>query len=252
MAFLGDFGKIFLGGRTTQDIGGSIGTFVGSKFGPTGAKIGETVGRDIGKDIGEIGNKVDVSAPAAGVDSPATTLNVSQTGQLGMLRDPRDVAMDRNRQAFIGGFGIPGVIGQIGRQLTRPGVGGLIGGLGAGAAAEFVMDQFGNQKKLIITRRLQRDTKKLFIMSGGNIDFVSQQSLFFLGKDLSPEQVLAVLFKTFKNQGPYVTKAAVRKTRATIRKLDTLQMLKDQMCPPKRTTPRRRTMGSTTKVLQVK
>jgi hypothetical protein len=90
------------------------------------------------------------------------------------------------------------------------------------------------------------------MMTGGNIDIVSQQSLFFLGKDLSPQQVLAVLFKTFKNQGPYVTKAAVRKTRSTIRKLDTLQALKDQMCPPKRAAPRRRTMGSTTKVLQVK
>ena len=97
--------------------------------------------------------------------------------------------------------------------------------VGAGAAAEFVMDQFGNQKKLVITRKLQRDTKKLFMMTGGNIDIVSQQSLFFLGKDLSPQQVLAVLFKTFKNQGPYVTKAAVRKTRQTIRKLDTLEML---------------------------
>jgi hypothetical protein len=160
------------------------------------------------------------------------------------------------QQAFIGGAGLGALAtqgaGALGRLLSRPGVGGLIGGVGAGAAAEFVMDRFGNQKKLVITRKLQRDTKKLFMMTGGDIEIVSQQSFFFLDKDLSPQQVLAILFKTFKNQGPYVTKAAVRKTRSTIRKLDTLQALKDQMCPPKRATPRRRTMGSTTKVLQVK
>ena len=252
MAFLGDFGKVFLGGRTTQDVGGSIGSFVGSKFGAIGSKVGETVGRDIGKDIGEIGaNNVDVSAPPAGVDSAATTLPVSQTGMI----MPQRAGMG-SQQAFIGGAGLGALatqgIGALARTLSRPGVGGLIGGLGAGAAAEFVMDQFGNSKKLVITRKLQRDTKKLFMMTGGNIDIVSQQSLFFLGKDLSPQQVLAVLFKTFKNQGPYVTKAAVRKTRSTIRKLDTLQALKDQMCPPRRTAPRRRTVGSTTKVLQVK
>jgi len=252
MAFLGDFGKVFLGGRTTQDVGGSIGSFVGSKFGAIGSKVGETVGRDIGKDIGEIGaNNVDVSAPPAGVDSAATTLPVSQTGMI----MPQRAGMG-SQQAFIGGAGLGALatqgVGALARTLSRPGVGGLIGGLGAGAAAEFVMDQFGNSKKLVITRKLQRDTKKLFMMTGGNIDIVSQQSLFFLGKDLSPQQVLAVLFKTFKNQGPYVTKAAVRKTRSTIRKLDTLQALKHQMCPPRRAAPRRRTMGSTTKVLQVK
>lgn len=252
MAFLGDFGKTFLGGATTRDVGGSIGSFIGSAFGETGAKVGGTIGADIGQDLGQIGStKLDVSARPAGVDSKATTLPVSQTGMI----MPMGTTFE-NRQAFIGGAGLGALatqgIGAIARGLSRPGVGGLIGGLGVGAAAEFVMDQFGNQKKLVITRKLQRDTKKLFMMTGGNIDIVSQQSLFFLGKDLSPQQVLAVLFKTFKNQGPYVTKAAVRKTRSTMRKLETLEALKNQMCPPRRAAPRRRTTGSTTKVLQVK
>lgn len=194
----------------------------------------------------------DVSAPPAGVDSPATTFNISQTSALGMARDPRDVAMDRSRVTTAGGFGVPGIISQVGRQLTRPGVGGALTGFGTGMIAEFVTDIFGNTKKLVITRKLQRETKKLFMMSGGDLGIVSANSLAFLGKDLSEQQVLMVLFKTFKNQGPYVTKAAVRKTRQTIRKLDTLEQLKAQMCPPRRAPARRRTMGSTTKVLQVK
>ena len=157
------------------------------------------------------------------------------------------------QQAFIGGLAplVTQGIGQAARLLSRPSVGGAIGGLGLGAAAEFFIDQFGQPKKLVITRRLQRDTKKLFMMLGGNLSVLSQQSNFFLGKNLSEEQLLMILFKTFKNQGPYVTKAAVRKTRSTIRKMETLCDLKDRLAPPRRPAPRRRAT-TTTKVLQVK
>ena len=77
---------------------------------------------------------------------------------------------------------------------------------------------FGNTKKLVITRKLQRDVKKVFMMSGGDLGFVSANSMMLFGKTLSQGQLLQILFKTFKNQGPYVTKAAVRKTSSTIRK----------------------------------
>ena len=71
------------------------------------------------------------------------------------------------------------------------------------------------------------------MMSAGDISFVAQNSGMLFGKNLSEDQILQILFKTFKNQGPYVTKAAVRKTRATIRKMETLCDLKDRLCPPK-------------------
>jgi hypothetical protein len=47
----------------------------------------------------------------------------------------------------------------------------------------------------------------------------------------------------FTNQGPYVTKAAVRKTRKTVRKLDSLTRLHAEICKPvtrtRRATTRR-------------
>jgi len=201
--------------------------------------------------------RVDVSAPPAGVDSVATTLPVSQTGMIGgPTGDGPGIlgggSSARSNQAFIGGFGLPGLIGQAGRILTRPGVGGLIGGLGAGAAVDVVVDMFGNRKKLVVTRKLQREVKKVFMMSGGDIGFVSANSMMLFGKSLSEDQILMILFKTFKNQGPYVTKAAVRKTRQTIRKMETLCDLKDRLAPPKRRAPaRRRTMSAQT-ITQVK
>tara|TARA_A100001015_G_scaffold290661_1_gene363962 strand:- start:1161 stop:1916 length:756 start_codon:yes stop_codon:yes gene_type:complete len=251
MVFGGSFGKLFGLGDTKSVVTPIATAFTKNPF--AGSVIGELAqGAADNLSAGSKSTTSDVSAPPAGIDSPATTFNISQTSSLPSFRDIRDVAMDRNRVTTAGAFGLPGMISQVGRTLTRPGVGGLIGGTGAGLIAEFVMDQFGNTKKLVITRKLQRETKKLFMMSGGDLGIVSANSLAFLGKDLSEQQVLMVLFKTFKNQGPYVTKAAVRKTRQTIRKLDTLEMLKAQMCPPKRAPARRRTMGSTTKVLQVK
>ena len=155
-------------------------------------------------------------------------------------------------QAFIGGFGVPGLIGQAGRLLSRPSVGGALVGAGSALVGDFVTDMFGNTKKLVITRKLQREVKKVFMMSGGDIGFVSMNSMMLFGKDLSQDQILMILFKTFKNQGPFVTKAAVRKTRSTIRKMETLCDLKDRLCPPKRAPARRRMPAKSTTITNVR
>ena len=252
MAFLGDFGKIFLGGATTQDVGEATGRAIGGYFGDeAGAIVGGNVGADIGKDLGEFGSsKVDVSPRPAGVDSRATLSGVSQTS--GFTSSLMAGGGSGTNEAFLGGFGLPGLIAQGTRILTRPSVGGAITGLAGGAIVDFFLDEMGRQKKLVITRKMQRDVKKLFMMSGGNFNMTAELYRMATGRSITGEQVVKIITKTFKNQGPYVTKAAVRKTRSTIRKMETLCDLKDRLCPPKRATPRRRTMGSTTKVLQVK
>ena len=199
---------------------------------------------------------VDVSPRPAGVDSPATLSATSQTsmapGASSFVSNLGGMTtMQEANQAFIGGGFVPGIIQGAGRLLTKPGVGGALTGIGAGLAIDTVTDMMGNQKKLIITRKLQRDVKKVFMLSGGDINFVSARSMKLFGKSLSQDQILAILFKTFKNQGPYVTKAAVRKTRSTIRKMETLCDLKDRLCPPKparRRAPARRMSTSITQV----
>jgi len=251
MALFGDFGKIFLGGATTADVGGAIGDVFGAE------KAGRIAGQAAADVTGRLGEALDISERPAGVDSPATVAPVSQTSQVQrqIISPSAQGFGTMPQQAFIGGAGLGALatqgIGAATRLLSRPGVGGLIGGIGAGAAVDFVVDMFGNTKKLVITRKLQRDVKKVFMMSGGDIGFVSANSMMLFGKSLSQDQILMILFKTFKNQGPYVTKAAVRKTRQTIRKMETLCDLKDRLAPPKRRAPaRRRTMS--TSITQVK
>ena len=252
MAFLGSFGKLF--GISTPEAANIAASFAQGGL-PQAALT--TLG-SLGEDRAPASSqRSDVSAPPAGVDSPASVSQVSQTSRVPQrFADAAVGGGFMPRTPMQAGFGLAapltGLIGGAARSLARPGVGGAITGFGTGMVADFVMDRFGNQKKLVITRKLQRDTKKLFMMTGGNIDIVSQQSFFFLGKDLSPEQVLAVLFKTFKNQGPYVTKAAVRKTRQTIRKMETLCDLKDRLAPPRRAAPRRRMPAKSTTITNVR
>ena len=250
MAILGGFGKA-LGLGSTGEVASDIAGFLGfspktqQQIGGAAQAVSEFVSQD-DKDRPDV-----ATAPAqAGVDSAATILNVSQTGQL----SPGGMG-GRLPQTQQAGFGLIGplsqLLGQGARTLAKPGVGGALTGLGAGLAADFVMDMFGNQKKLVITRKLQRDVKKVFMLSMGDVAFISANSMLLFGKDLSQDQILRILFKTFKNQGPYVTKAAVRKTRQTIRKMETLCDLKDRLAPPKRRAPaRRRTMS--TSITQVK
>lgn len=250
MALFGDVGKFF-GLGSAGEVAADVTGFLGG-----GAQAQRVVGgaaQAVSEAVSGIGEaKPDVSTPpaAAGVDSPSTVLPVSQTGML--MPNQRGIMP---QQAFIGGAGLGALatqgLGAAARILSRPGVGGLVGGLGAGAVVDFVVDQFGNTKKLVITRKLQRDVKKVFMLSGGDISFLSNNSMMLFGKSLSQDQILMILFKTFKNQGPYVTKAAVRKTRQTIRKMETLCDLKDRLAPPKRRAPaRRRTMS--TSITQVK
>lgn len=251
MALFGDFGKIFLGGATTADVGGAIGGIFGAE------QAGRTAGRAAADIVGRAGELADVSARPAGVDSPATTAPISQTGQVNSFRVPpaaQGFGM-QPQQAFIGGAGLGALatqgLGAAARILSRPGVGGLIGGIGAGAAVDFFIDQFGQQKKLVITRKMQRDVKKLFMMSGGDFNMTAELYRMATGRQITGEQVVKIITKTFKNQGPYVTKAAVRKTRSTIRKMETLCDLKDRLCPPKparRRAPARRS----TMITQVK
>ena len=181
---------------------------------------------------------MDISAPPAGVDSAATLTNLSQTS--GFANTMTAGGGGAVNPAFVGGFGIPGIVGQLGKSLFKSPGSSALTGFGVGQIVDFFVDEMGQQKKLVITRKMQRDVKKLFMLSGGDFNMTAELYRMATGRQITPEQVVKIVTKTFKNQGPYVTKAAVRKTRSTIRKMETLCDLKDRLCPPKRRAPARR------------
>lgn len=140
--------------------------------------------------------------------------------------------------------GLPAIFGT-GVQIAQKYLPQIIGGAAIGAAAPVVMDAFtGQPKKLRVTKKLKSQVRQAVNLMG--IEGTAQA----MGVDVNT--VLYILMKKMRNDGPYVTKAAVRKTRQTIRKLDTLCDLKDEMCPPKRSPARRRTTTARTRVTNIK
>ena len=119
---------------------------------------------------------------------------------------------------------------------------GLAGG--AIAVAPFILDPItGEQKKLRVTRKLKSDVKKAVEMFG--VEFVADQ----MGTDV--EVIFYILTKKMRNDGPYVTKAAVRKTRQTVRKMKNLCDMYDDLRPAaRRRAPARKTMS--TRITNVK
>ena len=142
------------------------------------------------------------------------------------------------------GFGLAAPIGMLAKKFAPQ----IIGGLGIGAAtavAPLVMDAVtGQPKKLRVTRKLKRLVKEGVELIG--IDGVANE----LGT--TPDVIVYILTKKMRNDGPYVTKAAVRKTRQTVRKMKSLCDMYDDLRPKaKRATPARR-MAAGTRITQVK
>ena len=251
MAFLGGIGKA-LGLGSTRDAVTLGATALGASTGSAsllglGAGALSTV-LSSGRGPGGVDGPDVATAPAsAGVDSAATLSNVSQTSQFQRPANVINASFSPSpmiappltpRRSVIPAKGVAGVVG------------GVVGAVGGGIL-DFFVDEFGNEKKLVITRKLQRDIKKLFMLSGGSFEATAELYMMATGRQLSEDQIVQIYTKTFKNNGPYVTKAAVRKTRSTIRKLDTLCNLKDSMMPAKRRAPVRR-RASSTNITQVK
>ena len=137
--------------------------------------------------------------------------------------------------------GLPAIVsGGVG--LSRGLYGMLFGG--AVGAAPMIIDQFtGQPKKLRVTRKLQRDVRQAVMLLGP--EAVANQ----LGVGL--DVVIYIMQKKIRNDGPYVTKAAVRKTRQTVRKMKSMCDLYDDLRPAaKRRAPMKRVAA--TRITNVK
>ena len=237
MAFLGDFGKIFLGGASTGDVvGAGVTAYTGN---PQAGKIAGDVAQTAADDLSSKGNM-----------GETTQTQTVQSSQGGLGYGPAtNVEIDFAGRADMGGImpamftpppNIPSLpqfpMAQQANVLKfAPAVGGAV----VGFAADFITDLLtGEQKKMIITRKLKRETEDLMEIFMNDMRQVALQLSKMKGKQYTEENVLKILLHKFTNQGPYVTKAAVRKTRKTIRKLDTLKNLHAQICG--RATPARR------------
>lgn len=243
MAFLGDFGKFF-GLGSSKEVLGDIGGTVGSLVGLEGA--GRNVGEFVGTATSSIGggSQGNISAlstadqaleqsavpvSSVGASRPSETSNVGLTGM-------------NVQQA---GFGaIPSIIGaarsafpQIGKFLGTP-----TGSIGTGIATGVGVNMFGNNQmsmgKPVLTqsRRNKARVRQLVNFMGieGAASFLSQAS----GNNVTGNDVVQLLLRTFRNDGAFITKAQVRNLRRTTNRFKSLEKQVKEATSMTRTTRR--------------
>ena len=164
MAFLGDIGKVFLGGATTADVGGAIGGYLG---GPIGSKVGYELGGDISQKVRKQPTMNGTQQGQSVAKDTSGYYPASETSQSGVIGYSdmygggfENVYAPQVPQTGYQNVLLPQVLGGA-RSLY-----GLLFG-GAVAAAPTVYDALtGREKKLRVTRKLKRDVTAAVRMMG--------------------------------------------------------------------------------------
>ena len=136
-------------------------------------------------------------------------------------------------EAFIGG--LPNIIGQASRFLRTPGGIGSAIGTAVGGGLSLLG---GDGRPLRVTRKMKRlaqQSYQLAMMDLGNATNIFAQ---LSGVQVDERTFVLILTKRFRNDGPVITKSALRKTRTTIRRLKGMCDMYDSLRP--RATTRRR------------
>lgn len=100
------------------------------------------------------------------------------------------------------------------------------GQLALGGGSALIGSMFGGEQKAMrITRKMKSQARMVLNMTGGNLSATADM----LGIDQNT--LVMILLKRFRNDGPVVTKAALRKTKQTIRRLHSMQDVLKSITP---------------------
>ena len=149
----------------------------------------------------------------------------------------------RDSGDFLGAnLGMGGLLLNSARSLARSPAGqGLIGG-GLGVAGALVTQNQSGMPR--VTRRMKSDVRRIYNMSG--MDPAATAAILnnlgtYPKMNFNAALVFFILTKRFRNDGPVVTKAAVRKTKTTLRRMKGVVDMYNSVCKPTtRRAPARR------------
>ena len=247
MAFLGDFGKFFGLGSSEQvlgDVGATVGGFFG---GPGGAVAGKELGKATGRATSNLSGDDGIS-PLSTADQ-ALEQSAVPVSVIGNRPQETSTMTGTTGMVTQAGFGnlLP-LISQAGRFLTsKPGqiATGVGTAVGLGGASFMGSD---SRMKPVLTqsRRNKSKVRQLVNFMGieGTANFLSQS----MNVNVSPNDVVALLLRTFRNDGAYITKAQVRNLRRTTNRFKSLEKQVKEATSMSRTTrraPVRRTASTT-------
>jgi len=132
---------------------------------------------------------------------------------------------------------LPGLLGQARNLLRTPG-----GQLAFGTGTGFALSGMGQPSSgMRITRKMKSQARTVLNLANGNISIAADM----LG--ISDEMLVQILLKRFRNDGAVVTKAALRKTKQTVRRLKSMCDMYDSLRPTatRRRSPMKRASSTT-------
>jgi hypothetical protein len=236
MAFLGDFGKFFGLGSSEEvlgDVGGAVGGFVG---GTKGAIIGQQLGKATGRATSNLaGSTADQPLEQSAVPTGGNDGGAQETSRTGSTTTNIIDVRRNNGMTSQGNLGgLINLLTKTGRALGTP-AGSIATGVGTGA----LLSMGGNgQQKSVLTqsRRNKAKVRQLVNFMGieGAADFLAQSS----GLNVTPNDVVMLLLRTFRNDGAFITKAQVRNLRRTTNRFKSLEKQVKEATSMARTTRR--------------
>ena len=228
---------------------GNVSTIQGARLGSTtsGNAVGgggffDSVGgffRDVGgltKDIFSSGipQLLGYSRPQNVQQQPALT-TVTNVGA-------RESAGSGSIQAGFGSL-VPSLVSGA-RSLIQSPVGQVGIGTAVGSALS-MLDSGGRQVR--ITRKTKRLAQQAYALSMGDLSRATQLFAQLSGLSVNEQQYVLILTKRFRNDGAVITKAALRKTKSTIRKMKSMCDMYDDLRPAaRRRSPMKRARATTT------
>jgi len=253
LAFLGDFGKFFGLGSSKQvlgNVGGSIGSLVGLEG--AGRNLGEFVGSATSNLSGDSTTQISPlstadqaleqsAVPVSQIASPRP----SESSNIGLTGMPVQTAgFGMIPQAV---QGLRSLAPQISKFFGSP-AGSLATGTATGVGVSMFTGTDMRKEKPVLTqsRRNKARVRQLVNFMGieGAAQFLSQAS----GQNVMPGDVVALLLRTFRNDGAFITKAQVRNLRRTTNRFKSLEKQVKEATSMTRTTrraPMRRASSTT-------
>jgi len=206
----------------------------GSFFGNLGQTIGG-FGRSVGGFVEDI-------APALGLFGVGQGLQRANSGTAISVDLGRPQETASSGEILVANLGLAAPLLQAGRNFLRtPGGQTALGFGGAALGAVFGGD---GQAAPRITRKMKSDVRRIYMMAGMDPSLTAQ-ILNNMGTyprmNFDTSLVFFILTKRFRNDGPVVTKAAVRKTKTTLRRMKGVVDMYNNVCKPTtRRAPARR------------
>jgi len=200
--------------------------------------LGQSIG-SFGRDVGGFFQDISPLTSLFGGGAPTPS---SAGGSARTLQRMGPEETSTSGELFGANLGLAGPLMQAGRSLAISPSGQALFGGGLGLAAGALVPSGNGMPR--ITRRMKSDVRKIYMMAGMDPN-ATAQILNNLGTypkmNFDAFLVFAIISKRFRNDGPVVTKAAVRKTKTTLRRMKGVVDMYNSVCKPTtRRAPARR------------